>query len=104
MRHVVLSSLVCICLHAAMASGAALPDAFDLRNMDGHSVIGPVRNQGQCGSCWAFGALAAAESTWNRAHGLYDEQAIDFSEAFLVWSISPLYDGLHGCDGGSLAP
>ena len=79
-----------------------LPSSFDLRDIDGHSYIGPVRDQCACGSCWSFGTLAAAESTWNRAHGLYDDQAIDLSEAFLVWSLSPLYDGLQGCDGGNL--
>ena len=98
-----LTALICLfaCLYSGTACGITLPSAFDLRDIDGHSYIGAVRDQGQCGSCWAFGTLAAAESTWNRAHNLYDEQAIDFSEAFLIWSISPLYGGLYGCDGGN---
>ena len=92
--------LTAILLSGGIAGGMETPSSFDLRDIDGRSAIGPIRNQGACGSCYSFGALAAAESTWNRAHGLYDEQAIDLSESFLVWSLSPLYDGMAGCDGG----
>ncbi|MBN2232110.1 MAG: hypothetical protein JW781_04710, partial [Deltaproteobacteria bacterium] len=91
--------LTAILLSGGIAGGMETPSSFDLRDIDGRSAIGPVRDQGQCGSCYSFGALAAAESTWNRANGLYDEQAIDLSESFLVWSLSPLYDGMDGCDG-----
>lgn len=87
----------------AAAHGMELPSAFDVRDIDGHSYIGEIRDQGQCGSCWSFGVLAAAEGAWNRTCGLYDDQAIDLSEAFMVWSLSPLYDGMAGCDGGILS-
>jgi uncharacterized protein with beta-barrel porin domain len=76
-----------------------LPEAFDLRNVDGHSYIGPVRNQGALGSCYAFSALAAAESTYNRAVGLTDDKCADFSESFIVWSMDPYYDGISAGDG-----
>jgi uncharacterized protein with beta-barrel porin domain len=102
LRFSALFCLFSVYLFSGIAQGATLPTAFDLRNIDGRSYIGPVRNQEQCGSCWSFGTLAAAETTWNRTRGLYDDQTIDFSEAFMVWSLSPLYDGLHGCDGGNL--
>lgn len=36
-----------------------LPSHFDWRERDG---VSPVKNQGSCGSCWAFGTIAAFES------------------------------------------
>lgn len=95
-----------LCMFFLITSEAFAGDlltSFDLRNIDGHSYIGPVRDQGDCGSCYSFGALAAAESTYNYAHDLYDEQAVDLSESFVVWSLSPLYDDLYGCDGAGYA-
>ena len=82
------------------AQMAPLPASFDLRNIDGHSYIGPVHDQGSWGVCYAYAALAAAESTYNRATGRYDAAAADFSEAFVVWSLGPLYGDHFGEDGG----
>jgi uncharacterized protein with beta-barrel porin domain len=101
MRFSLLTCLFGFFLFIGVAWGLDLPSSFDLRNIDGHSYIGPIRDQGACGSCYSFGALAAAESTWNRTHGRYDDQAIDLSEAFIVWSLSPLYDGFDGCGGAN---
>jgi C1A family cysteine protease len=39
-----------------------LPTAFDWRNDNGGNYVTPVRNQGSCGSCWAFATTAALES------------------------------------------
>lgn len=79
-----------------------LPAAFDWRNKDGHSYIGPVKNQGQCGSCYSFGANAAAEGTYNSATGKYDADCADFSESFIIWcmgKVSPYSSHFKGCDG-----
>jgi len=82
--------------------GDPLPASFDWRNRDGKSYIGPVRDQGGCGSCYAFGACAAAEGAYNRALGLFNENCADFSEAFLAWCLGSLpeyFDHFGGCDG-----
>jgi uncharacterized protein YhjY with autotransporter beta-barrel domain len=76
-----------------LAQTAPLPASFDLRNIGGHSYVGPVRDQGAFGSCYAFAAVAAAETAYNRATGRYDEARRELSEAFIVWSLSPLYEG-----------
>jgi C1A family cysteine protease len=39
-----------------------VPSAFDWRNVLGNNFVTPVRNQGNCGSCWAFAVTAALES------------------------------------------
>lgn len=80
----------------------ALPSSFDWRDVNGHAYIGSIRNQGNCGSCYAFGASAAAECTYNFAMGLYDANAVDFSESFIIWclsTMSPYSSHFSGCDG-----
>jgi len=76
-----------------------LPASFDWRSYNGHSYIGPVRDQGTCGACYAFGACAAAEGTYNWANGQYDDNCADFSEAFVAFCLSELYSGFDGCTG-----
>ncbi len=68
---------------------------LDWRDVDGHSYVTGVRDQGQCGSCWAFGALAAMESRIKIAADDPDEE-LDLSEQYLV-SCSP-----GGCSGYTL--
>jgi uncharacterized protein with beta-barrel porin domain len=85
----------------ALKGGDALPDSYDLRNIDGHSYIGAVHDQGGIGSCYAFSACAVAEAAYNRANGLYDDACADFSESFIVWSMDSYYGGLYGADGSA---
>lgn len=80
----------------------SLPSAFDWRDQDGRSYIGPVRNQGECGSCYSFGAAAAIESVYNINHGLWGDDCVDFSEAFIAFCLgylSPYNDHFYGCEG-----
>lgn len=80
----------------------ALPAAFDLRNYSGRSYIGPVRDQGPIGSCYSFGAAAAAESTYNMATQRFDGDTADFSESYIAWTLPLVYPyGSHfsGGDG-----
>ena len=82
--------------------GKTLPAAFDWRSYNGHSYIGPVRNQANCGSCYAFGAAAAAEGVYNFSNSLYDGNCADFSESFIIWclgSITPYSSHFSGCAG-----
>jgi len=70
-----------------------LPNAGPLGNDDWMS---PVRNQGQCGSCWAFSLVAAMEGLYNIEQndpGL----DINLSESYLVSDCYTYGD----CSGGS---
>ncbi|MFW5871152.1 MAG: C1 family peptidase [Verrucomicrobiota bacterium] len=69
--------------------GVTAPANFDWRDRNG---VTSVKNQGACGSCWAFGTVAPFES----AILVNDRVAEDLSEQFLV---SCNLDG-YGCGGG----
>lgn len=45
-------------------SRAQVPGAFDWRNVDGRNYTAAPRNQGQCGSNWAFAAITAMQAMW----------------------------------------
>ena len=57
--------------------------------------VSPVKNQGSCGSCWAFAADAALESAYSIYKGIKN---LDLSEQELV-DCSRSY-GNGGCNGG----
>ncbi len=67
----------------------SLPPAYDWRELGGCT---PIRNQGGCGSCWAFATLGPLESNIL----LKDHLEVDLSEQ---WLLSCNHDG-WSCSGG----
>lgn len=65
-------------------SAPSYPPAVDLRSVEGASLVGPIRDQGSCGSCVAFGACAAVEGTL-RAERKEPGLEVDLSEADLFY-------------------
>ncbi|XP_039257750.2 dipeptidyl peptidase 1-like [Styela clava] len=39
-----------------------LPDSYDWRNVGGVDYVSPIRNQGQCGSCYTFASMGMLEA------------------------------------------
>lgn len=75
------------------------PLAVDWTNhTDGKSYVTAVKNQGSCGSCWAFSSTGALESRYAIKHGVTGDDITTLSEQQLI-DCSKL-EGNKGCDGG----
>jgi PGF-pre-PGF domain-containing protein len=67
----------------SMQSLGSLPSYFDWRNYSNENWITPVKDQGYCGSCWAFSAVGTVEAKYNilKNNSRLDP---DLSEQYLV--------------------
>jgi C1A family cysteine protease len=87
-------------VNTALEGYRANPQKIDWRDPNsnplGRNLVNPIKNQLQCGSCWAFSAVAAMETLWaidgGLLMGLSEQQLVDCSTPF----------GNHGCNGGSM--
>ena len=79
----------------ALPSAAAPPASVDWR---AQGAVTPVKDQGQCGSCWAFATTVATEGATfvnsSKLISLSEEQIVSCDKA----------DGNAGCNGGDQLP
>ncbi|RLN14205.1 hypothetical protein BBJ28_00004770 [Nothophytophthora sp. Chile5] len=86
----------------------AVPTDLDWTTVEGGKYMTPIKNQGTCGSCWAFAGVSAAESRFAIAN---DVQASPLSVEQVLSCSAPLdhvrskfsdnmTSSSAGCDGG----
>jgi len=72
----------------------ALPESFDWRNVSSMSFVSPIRNQGSCGSCYAFASMAMNEAR------LRIQSMNAVKKVFSPQDIVECSQYSQGCDGG----
>jgi C1A family cysteine protease len=83
--------------YSALSDISKIPTSIDWR---GTGADTGVKDQANCGSCWAFGAVGAMESAWFHATG----QSVKLSEQQVMdcaWGFVPgKEESASACDGG----
>ena len=69
-----------------------IPSSIDWRNK---GIVSPIKNQGYCGSCWAFSTIASLEGQFAKKIG----KLTQLSEQNLIDCSTTRY-GSFGCNGG----
>ena len=77
----------------------SLPAAFDLREK---GVVTPVKEQSPWGTCWAFAATAATEtSILTKMGATYADTGLDLSERYLAWYVArPVTENINSSQVG----
>ena len=79
-----------------LSDDQSLPEEFDWRKVDGR--VSEVKNQGQCGSCWAFAAVGALEG---QEKAVNMSKLVALSEQNVVDCAYASFGGA-GCQGGRM--
>ena len=75
----------------------SLPSSIDWTDYNGKSYVTPVKDQGDCGSCWAFSTTGSLESFYAIATETTGDDITELSEQQLVDCTYAIPDG---CQGG----
>jgi C1A family cysteine protease len=67
-------------------------------SLPGRLAISPVKNQGECGSCWAFAGIGEIESFFMARH----KMSLDLSEQQMVDCVTAIIPQTLGCGGGQM--